>query len=821
MTDLSPAATEPPWKLAQRLENLPIVLAGPIVRHATDTEVTVWLALRQRQRVRLVVYRNRDGSGDPIAEGTRTTVAVGAHLHIVAVTARVSGDDEMTAGVSYRYDVRLGDGAGQGLTDPGIVSCDEDDEVRRQVLGFGDETLPSFALPPGDLSRLRIVHGSCRKLHGKFNDGLATVGYLIDKARAESTAEDPWSLIRPHLLLLTGDQIYADDVADSVLAMCTDFGDTLLGWPVPGEWLPGVPLPNWPTALPPGTRTDLALDAAGFTGGLKHPELAKSHLMGLGEFLAMYLLAWSPTLWPDELPVSEGGDWWERQWVQQLRQTLPRVRRALANVVTYMILDDHEVTDDWNLSRDWCRRVWGEEEHESTPKPLARRIVTNALLAYALCQAWGNTPDRFTAAGAAGTQILTEVEGSPGAPDRPGWNGQPYRQPVLDRIADLLGVPTGRLPAARRGASVLPKHTSALRYDYSVTWPGRPFELIVTDPRTARMFDPDPQAAPGVLSDDALVAQLPAPAAAPYLTIVVIPGPVLGVPVAERLQRKLTSELNNYYLDDEAWALRPKTYHRLLGRLAHRPRVLMLSGDVHMGFTIKAGLWARQPYGEPAPVATPLRSDIAQLTASSFRHPAGHTFALTATGWRALPLRELFQENLEDAACWPAKLTPEVDWAFHPAGIGNSWQDSFKQEPAWLDVTAGRQRPRVFVPEHWRVRLRYITGWRHSPAVISPVRRPPEGATAGAVIGWVGDVLGVAVTAAERLVGTEVVGFNNVGEIRLASGDGTAYGALRVTHHLWWDISDTGRPTQCTIAPVVLNPTDYSDIPAQVWEPKP
>ncbi|WP_173085444.1 hypothetical protein [Phytohabitans rumicis] len=121
MTDLSPAATEPPWKLAQRLENLPIVLAGPIVRHATDTEVTVWLALRQRQRVRLVVYRNRDGSGDPIAEGTRTTVAVGAHLHIVAVTARVSGDDEMTAGVSYRYDVRLGDGAGQGLTDPG--SC--------------------------------------------------------------------------------------------------------------------------------------------------------------------------------------------------------------------------------------------------------------------------------------------------------------------------------------------------------------------------------------------------------------------------------------------------------------------------------------------------------------------------------------------------------------------------------------------------------------------------------------------------------------------------------------------------------------------------
>ena len=39
--------------------------------------------------------------------------------------------------------------------------------------------------------------------------------------------------------------------------------------------------------------------------------------------------------------------------------TLPRVRRALANIATYMILDDHEITDDFNLQRRFTDRVYG------------------------------------------------------------------------------------------------------------------------------------------------------------------------------------------------------------------------------------------------------------------------------------------------------------------------------------------------------------------------------------------------------------------------------------------------------------------------------
>ncbi len=72
-------------------------------------------------------------------------------------------------------------------------------------------------------------------------------------------------------------------------------------------------------------------------------------------------------------------------------QTLPKVRRALANISTFMIFDDHEVTDDWNLNPSWRDRV-----HTSR---LGKSIVRNALAAYALFQDWGNRPDRYNRKG--------------------------------------------------------------------------------------------------------------------------------------------------------------------------------------------------------------------------------------------------------------------------------------------------------------------------------------------------------------------------------------------------------------------------------------
>ena len=41
----------------------------------------------------------------------------------------------------------------------------------------------------------------------------------------------------------------------------------------------------------------------------------------------------------------------ERQRVEAFKRTARSARRSLANIPTYMIFDDHEVTDDWNLNR--------------------------------------------------------------------------------------------------------------------------------------------------------------------------------------------------------------------------------------------------------------------------------------------------------------------------------------------------------------------------------------------------------------------------------------------------------------------------------------
>ena len=91
-----PTPPETSWMpLAERLERLPLVLAGPIPRRVEPDSVTIWVALRAPRRVTLRVYRRDAVSGD-LAErlaGLRHTVRLGERLHMVAVTARESGGD--------------------------------------------------------------------------------------------------------------------------------------------------------------------------------------------------------------------------------------------------------------------------------------------------------------------------------------------------------------------------------------------------------------------------------------------------------------------------------------------------------------------------------------------------------------------------------------------------------------------------------------------------------------------------------------------------------------------------------------------------------
>ena len=266
---------------------------------------------------------------------------------------------------------------------------------------YGAHPYPGFFIP----SRLRhLLHGSCRKPHGGFDSKEQTpTPDALSHAHAllENTCDDLEQ--RPALLLLTGDQIYADDVGISLLAMLRQQALALTGLQ--------ETLPLKESATRPGSRLDpstiplhgrkqaLADHESGFSS-----DESENHLFTFGEFAAMYIYSfgnvpgWEP-VWDWEqvkrLGVTEGDaeKGAKEAWAAQLAPlrsfhgTLSSVRRVLANVPTYMIFDDHDVTDDWNITGKWYDDVRGS--------PMGRRIVSNALAACWGFQAWGDDPDNF------------------------------------------------------------------------------------------------------------------------------------------------------------------------------------------------------------------------------------------------------------------------------------------------------------------------------------------------------------------------------------------------------------------------------------------
>src|SRR5687768_10181808 len=220
------------WKkLSERLQSLPLVLSGPLLRRVDANSTTVWLATIDPCKVTLRVYETDTNAShrDLRQEGTRNTMRLGDHLHVVAITAKGALNWGKLHLYDLRFAVRTSDdditpipvSSGSGLFDPDILA-DTPDKAKKLLLYSTDEVtvgmippdLPSFVTPPTDLNKLHIIHGSCRKPHGPSNDALQILDNLI---RNSVTNLDE----RPQQLYLTGDQIYADDVADSLLAMLT------------------------------------------------------------------------------------------------------------------------------------------------------------------------------------------------------------------------------------------------------------------------------------------------------------------------------------------------------------------------------------------------------------------------------------------------------------------------------------------------------------------------------------------------------------------------------------------------------------------------
>ena len=409
---------------------LPQVLAGPILRRVVGTEVAVWLALREPATVELVVWAGPqrstgpgsvDSGTPPVARGTAPTKRFGAQLHVAVVVAEASA--VIAPGAIHSYDVLVG---GQGLRDLGLLR----DEA---ALAGGDGRRPPVAprarlrarpvaelrhpgaddrrpraragLVPADERRRSRRHGLPRRPHRRAPPG-------PDPAPATAVPHRrPDLRRRPVGVPAAADQRHRPGAARvhrdppdrrprrrrsrSRSSRCS----AAARWS--GRSVASPPTTACTTCSPTASCWRCTCWCGARRCGARWPPPTRCSCPST-KVEANHLSDWEAFYAPKPGdPDADGLAKWRRKdepgfteevkRAEIFRAAVPRVARALANTATYMIFDDHEVTDDWYLSQSWRSRV--------LTAPFGRAIVRNGYAAYAVCQAWGNDPAAFTHTG--------------------------------------------------------------------------------------------------------------------------------------------------------------------------------------------------------------------------------------------------------------------------------------------------------------------------------------------------------------------------------------------------------------------------------------
>lgn len=780
-------------------------------------------------------------------------IKIGDQLFMAAVTLEIPvGQTPLLPTMVYYYNVTFAAASGtKDLKSLGLLAATQ--APRPTVpLGYEEGLLPSFILCATTLENISVAHGSCRKPHGLGRDGLAVLDFVVEDCLKKA---EP--LKRPQQLFLTGDQIYADDVAAALLHYLTPLGNDLIGKAetvtvsvAAPELTTEVTLPN----LPPFSRQRLLEQKAFFTSGE-----AGSHLLAFGEFCAMYLLSWSTSAWPDELmalqvPTDEEAqdfvagslpdpnlasfltdlptDAKEKQQakakrsqqyrdeIAQLitfRDTLPRVRRVLANVPSYMIMDDHEITDDWYLTLRWRRRV--------LTNPLGVSILRNGLLAYALFQDWGNNPKDYVNQADNPNKKKRLLALIPVIFDK-AQGTLPAAGPALNEVHQLLGFAAedDETEADTEAAEGSVDSTRPIRWHYWVrTGPALTFVLDTRSRRGyERLLSP-----PALLSEAAFKDQIPKPTdalkrtgapplgppdpavppvtaavQAPEAVLVVSAAPVLGLAALEELAQPLywgASE-GRTGPDYEAWAFNPPALEQLLARLAPFKRVVLLSGDVHFGSSVAMDYWKKADL----PATGYDTSRIIQLVSSACKNQAdmlpdaffvsGRINQLEAGALlpaRRLGWKELFAQDVQGPLTsrnkirlrrTPALLTPGPTWAEATVAPPADW--------GWQFAPAMDERPEAERPEDVQLPPLETDDLQADPAAFYP------------------QVLKRHMEAFKKFDSRRYVWLNNIGTVAFKGT--VAANDLRVEHTLWHYLAtddENAKPDAYTLYSLSLIPT--------------
>ncbi len=221
------------------------------------------------------------------------------------------------------------------------------------------------------------------------------------------------------------------------------------------------------------------------------------------------------------------------------KQGLSQVRRALAHVPVYMIFDDHDITDDWNLTRGWEEAAYGH--------PFSKQIIGNTLIGYWLCQGWGNAPGKF--------DIFNNEHQSKFTSE--GLIGH------MEVINDLLAWDN---------------------WNYNLNTSPK---IVVLESRTQRWRSESRAGKPSGLMDWEALSELQQELIDEPSIIMVSPAPIYGVKAIEAIQKVFTFLGLPLMVDAENWMAHSGTANVMLNIFKHYktpPNFIILSGDVHYSF---------------------------------------------------------------------------------------------------------------------------------------------------------------------------------------------------------------------------------------------
>ncbi|MBY7731260.1 alkaline phosphatase family protein [Vibrio splendidus] len=550
---------------------LPLLLAGPILRKTTATEVVLWVVTSTQLSGTTQLFNAEQETPFYLSSlDEQESIQVGTHAWVTLIHLQ----GEFPTNVPLEYQIETNQGSLTELA-PHLVYEGKRTNNDSSRIEFKISTTADY-----------ILHGSCRNPHHPSKDSLVA---------ADNKISNQAVLERPDMLMMSGDQIYADHVAGPTLDAIQQVIQ-LLG--LVGEHLPidsQVSQINSSDALfeseyhlyqrhhllPHHNTSDSLLDKLFPKRGIPifSSTDCENHLVTLSEFIAMYLLVWSPILWQcinrerliendfkqadRQLTPAEQQQWRDESVIiDDFVAGLPQVQRLFAHIPTYMIFDDHDVTDDWNLTVGW--------EHAVDQNRFATQVIGNGLAAYWMCQGWGNAPEKFSNEFIEQTKQLfsSVVSGT----ENHGESNVKNNGELSNNIAP------------QKHQQYLEMIDRFEEWHYTINTSPK---VIVLDTRTRRWRSESRMNKPSGLMDWEALTEFQHQLINQDKVVIISAAPMFGVKFIETLQKMATTIGKPLMIDAENWMAHPGSANTLISIFTHTKtptNFVVLSGDVHYSF---------------------------------------------------------------------------------------------------------------------------------------------------------------------------------------------------------------------------------------------